>query len=156
MSVALAVLPATLSLPAGVTIERVSDRGGLEQWGHVMCVGFGMPDSVAEVVMTTILRDTFGDDAAVRYYLARLNGEPIATSGLSLGGGVAGVLSVATVPAARRRGIGAAVTLAPLLDARAEGYHVGVLQASEMGYPVYARLGFTEQFRYRNYVWRPG
>lgn len=156
MGVALADLPDTLPLPAGVTIERVSDRGGLEQWGQVMCASFGMPDSVTELFMTTILRDSFGGDAAVRYYLARLNGDSIATAGLSLGGGVAGILSVATIPAARQRGIGAAVTLAPLLDARNEGYHLGVLQDTEMGYPVYARLGFTERFRYRNYVWRPG
>jgi hypothetical protein len=45
--------------------------------------------------------------------------------------------------------------MAPLLDARARGYCVGVLQASEMGYPVYARMGFTEQFRYHAYLWRP-
>ncbi len=44
--------------------------------------------------------------------------------------------------------------MAPLLDARDRGYCVGVLQASEMGYPVYARMGFTEQFRYRNFHWR--
>jgi hypothetical protein len=45
--------------------------------------------------------------------------------------------------------------MTPLLDARDRGYCVGVLQASEMGYPVYARMGFSEQFRYRNFRWRP-
>ena len=45
--------------------------------------------------------------------------------------------------------------MAPLLAARDRGYAVGVLQASEMGYPVYAHMGFTEQFRYRNYYWKP-
>jgi predicted acetyltransferase len=68
---------------------------------------------------------------------------------------VAGIFAVATIEAARGRGIGMAVTMAPLLDARACGYCVGVLQASEMGYPVYARMGFTEQFRYHLYHWKP-
>ena len=74
---------------------------------------------------------------------------------MTLVGGIAGVFCVATIEAARRRGIGAAVTLAPLLDARAAGYQIGVLQASEMGYPVYQRIGFTEQFRYHDYLWSP-
>ena len=34
------------------------------------------------------------------------------------------------------------MTRIPLLDALAEGYKVGTLQASEMGYPVYKKLGF--------------
>jgi GNAT superfamily N-acetyltransferase len=62
---------------------------------------------------------------------------------------------VAALEAARGRGIGTAITLAPLLDARDRGYRVGVLQASEMGYPIYARMGFTEQFRYQLYHWEP-
>jgi hypothetical protein len=30
-----------------------------------------------------------------------------------------------------------------------------VLQASEMGYSLYARMGFSEQFRYRSFFWKP-
>jgi len=31
-----------------------------------------------------------------------------------------------------------------LIEARALGYRVGVLQSSEMGYPIYQRLGFQK------------
>jgi ribosomal protein S18 acetylase RimI-like enzyme len=67
---------------------------------------------------------------------------------------VAGIYSVATLPDWRGRGLGAAVSLAPLLDARREGYKVGVLQSSEMGYKVYQRLGFREVCRISHYYWQ--
>ena len=45
----------------------------------------------------------------------------------------------------RRRGIGTALTLQPLRDALADGYHTGVLQAAAEGVGVYRRVG-VERF----------
>ena len=154
MGINLAQLPGVLHLPEGVTVERVEDRTSLEQWVRTSFMGFELPASGVEAFLAAVSRDVFGDAAAAHYYLARLDGEPVATAALSLAG-AAGIFAVTTIEAARRKGIGAAVTMAPLLDARDRGYCVGVLQASEMGYPVYARMGFTEQFRYRNFIWHP-
>lgn len=155
MGMPLANLPGSLTLPKGVTIERARDLATLETWVATMCEGFGAPPSAVESQFAGIAHDTFDDSAAARYYVASLDGEPVAVSAMTLTGGIAGVFCVATIESARRRGIGAAVTLAPLLDARAAGYHLGVLQASEMGYPVYRGMGFTEQFRYQDYLWSP-
>jgi predicted GNAT family acetyltransferase len=62
---------------------------------------------------------------------------------------------VATLPEARGKGIGAVLTLGPLLDAREMGYRIGILQSSEMGFNVYKKLGFRhlcqiEYFHKRN------
>jgi GNAT superfamily N-acetyltransferase len=155
MGIALARLPSVQSLPEGVAIERVRDRAALEQWARTAYEVLGPPDSADAPFMTAILGDTLDAAAAAHYYLARLDGKPVATAGMTLAAGVAGLFLVATVEAARKRGIGAAITMAPLLAARDRGYAVGVLQASEMGYPIYARMGFTEQFRYRSFYWKP-
>ena len=90
------------------------------------------------------------------HYLGRLAGEPVATATSFFGSGVAGIYFVCTVERVRQRGIGAAVTLTALQEARDLGYTVGVLGSSEMGYPVYRRLGFEEYCRIELYEWRPG
>ncbi len=60
---------------------------------------------------------------------------------------------VATLPAARGRGVGAAMTIAPLYEARQMGYHGGILQSSQMGYPLYRRLGFQHLCAMEHFYW---
>ena len=58
--------------------------------------------------------------------------------------GVRGIYAVATLPEERGHGYGAAVT-----NAAAQGTDVPVvLQSSQLGYPVYRRLGFQEVGKY--------
>jgi hypothetical protein len=87
--------------------------------------------------------------------LASLGGRPVAKSALFLSSGVVGVYEVATAQAMRRRRIGTAVTLVPLLHALELGYRIGTLQASEMGIGVYARLGFRQVCTFSHHAWEP-
>jgi predicted GNAT family acetyltransferase len=61
--------------------------------------------------------------------------------GLTIGSYV-GVFNIATPPARRRRGYGAAVTVRAVADGVAAGARWAWLQSSGAGYPVYDRLGF--------------
>lgn len=144
MAVMLAELE-DLALPEGVTVRRVDAPDELRLWGQIAGAGTGFSPQIAAVVgeMETYASG-YPSRAERRNYIAYLRDEPVATSVLVLSHGVAGLYAVATLPAARRRGIGAAVSCLPLLEARAEGYYVGTLQASEMGRPVYRRLGFED------------
>jgi len=51
---------------------------------------------------------------------------------------------------------GAAITLQPLLEARdQDGYQYAVLFSTEMGIPVYKRIGFRlTDIRINRYLWR--
>jgi hypothetical protein len=155
MGVALEDLPSALPLPLDVTVKLVRDQASLEQWVRTSCAGFEVPTPAVGAFLAAVTRDTPGESAAAQYYLAYLHGDPVATAAMTLTAGVAGIFGVTTLESARRRGIGATVTMAPLLDSRDQGYSVGVLEASEMGYSVYAAMGFSELFRYSTFIWRP-
>ena len=94
-----------------------------------------------------------GTDLPWRHYLASPDGTPVATSSLFLGAGIAGIHSVATVPDARGQGIGTAVTLEPLREARRRGYRLGALFSSEMAVNLYLRIGFREYCKANLYLW---
>jgi ribosomal protein S18 acetylase RimI-like enzyme len=138
---------------AGLTVRQVTDRQTRALWARVAAVGTGFSEDAVETIVR--LEAGLGDDAqyrAQRRYIGYLDDTPVATSALVLEGGVAGVYGVATLPQARRRGIGTQMTLAPLLEAREMGYRVGILQASSMGHAIYERIGFRDVCTYRIYL----
>ena len=92
-----------------------------------------------------------GLNLPMRNYLGFLYGNPVSTSSLFYGGGAAGIYCVATLREARGQGLGAALTLQPLLEAREWGYRIGVLQSSKMGFNIYKRLGFRHLCQIENF-----
>ena len=153
MAVDLANLNENLPMPGSLTVQRVTDDGTLKRWSQVCTAGFEMPDFVADAFYDFM---RYVDPDTTLAYLGWWNGQPVATSLLMLAAGVAGIYNVATIPEARRQGIGAVMTASSLREARDREYKVGILQASEMGVDVYRSLGFQEYCKIGQYVWSPG
>jgi GNAT superfamily N-acetyltransferase len=153
MALDLRALPASVpaSGPSTLTIERVADTDRLREWAHIHASAFASAPGVAEA-RRSIEADLGLGVPCRRLYIGLLGEEPVAASLLFLGAGVAGIYSVGTVPTARGQGIGRAMTMAPLTEARALGYRIGVLHASPMGMRIYQRLGFREYCRLCCYV----
>jgi ribosomal protein S18 acetylase RimI-like enzyme len=139
-------------LPIGVTIDRVVDAPGLDRWREVQRRGLALDDRSTDAWFTAHRRPGFAPDLPLRNWVATLGREPVAAAALFVGAGVAGIYNVCTVPEARGRGIGRAVTAAALAHALARGLRLAVLGSSDMGYPVYRRLGFREVSRLRSYA----
>jgi len=129
----------------GLTIERVDDPSVYEEWIIAEHRGFES-EGDAESGLAALRRAMgVGHGFPLHHYLGRLDGEPVATASLLLAGGIAGIYDVSTVPEARRRRIGTAMTLAALQAARAPGYEIAFLQPSSMGRPLYERIGFRQR-----------
>ncbi|MEK6750916.1 MAG: GNAT family N-acetyltransferase [Chloroflexota bacterium] len=152
MAADLTSLPENMPLPDGLSILRVDDHETLKKWIHVASINFGVTESLEDIWCDFFEKAVF--DLPFQTYLALLNGKPVATAQLFLSAGVAGVYNVTCIPQARGRGIGAAITMASLLDAQKMGYQVGILQASQSGYKVYRQLGFQDYGKLSVFLWK--
>lgn len=147
-------LSGMLTPPAdpALRVERVRDAGQLKAWCRVLAPGFSVPQIAADAFGRAF--EVVGlDSLDWSLYLAYLDGEPVATSSMYLGAGVAGLYNVSTLPEARGKGAGSAVSYWPLRVAYQAGYLIGTLQASRLGYDVYRRLGFEEICPFDLYIW---
>ena len=153
MAVDLDDLQGSVKLADGLSVQTVGDASLLRQWSTTGWVGSGFPAGETELFSEIEIQMGIDASGLRRRYLGYLNGKPVGTSVLVLHAGVAGIFAVSTLPEARGRGIGTALTVAPLVDAREAGYRVGTLQASDMGYPIYRKLGFQDVCQYNLYLW---
>jgi GNAT superfamily N-acetyltransferase len=158
MAANLADLDETLldKTPPGFLIKEVSAEKELYDFKKVFVETYEIPGWAGQGWVDATLSLGIGK-TPWRMYVGYLDGAPVATNMLFNGAGVASVYAVATLPAAQRKGIGAAITLQPLLVAREMGYRYGVLFSTEMGQPVYERIGFRLlPGRINRYLWRSG
>jgi ribosomal protein S18 acetylase RimI-like enzyme len=137
MAVRVDDLPA-LALPAGIRVEPVVDERGAAAIAHVEQVGFGSEQEIAERFYAAA---SYGGESA-RSFVAWDGDEPVGMAAAYLHAGAIGLFGVAVVPAARRRGIAAALSV---ISARAFPADLAWLHTSdEAARSVYERLGFRE------------
>ncbi len=144
-----------LEVSDDITIRRVVTDDDMGIWIDTLGRGFGEGPHEAKWVGEMFKQMGYARPSLWRHYIGYLEDAPVATSTLFLGAGVAGIYFVFTVESARRRGMGAALTLAPLHEAHAVGYRIGVLGSSDLGKPVYKRIGFKTYGNISIFEWRP-
>ena len=132
-------MPPAPSPPSDIVI-RTGGRDLFDDWHTALGSG-------------EIYRRVFGHalvaDPNVRLAVGYLAGAPVSGAAAIRTERTIGIYSVGTVEAARRRGIGRALTWAVIDAGRAawDG-EIAILQSSEMGTPVYRSMGFEEISRY--------
>lgn len=152
MAADMTTLPAPQAIE-GFEITRVEDADALWSWASILGTAFHRPEEEWQVWQRTYL--DFGLARRWRHFIGTLDGVVVASSTVCIGDEIGGIYHVATLPGARGRGIGAAITLAAMHEARSEGCGVAALQSSQMAFGVYKAIGFRHCCDLTLYDWRP-
>ena len=143
--------PDLVTAADGLDIRVADDPAALRDHAVTAGRGFGIPESIT---LAFIGQELWLRPGATPY-VGYADGQPV-VSGFSVRSGpTLGVFTIATVPEARGRGFGAAMTSRLIADGAAAGCTVAVLQASGMGRPIYERIGFRLVQAYDIFVGRP-
>jgi GNAT superfamily N-acetyltransferase len=129
-------------------IRQIADVTGINDHVVTAAAGFEMPEALLSAIMGPAL--TAHPDVAI--YVGYVDGRPVSTGLGFRTDRTIGVYNIATVPDARRRGYGAAMTERIAADGAAAGCDVAILQASPMGLPIYERLGYRTVVEYMAWV----
>jgi hypothetical protein len=109
---------------------------------HAVLAGVGMAGTYDRAFGWRGTRFGWGDEEPFQHVVGWLGDRPVGCATMIEAGGAAGLYAVAVAEEVRRRGIGRAVSLAALHAGAKRGHRFGVLQTSDLGYPVYRGIGF--------------
>ncbi|MFJ3779201.1 GNAT family N-acetyltransferase [Streptomyces sp. NPDC090075] len=133
--------------PVGLTVETVGDGERLAELVRTYRTSMGIAAGLEpEMVRIESRRE---DNADIVRLAAVLDGRVVGSTVVITAHGVAGIFLVHVAEAHRRRGIGAAMTVAALRVGRERGMRSAALVASPAGEPLYRRFGFTTRAEYR-------
>jgi hypothetical protein len=154
--------PPVLLLPRGATpsspppelrITEVRDLEALHIWEKVGIAAYPL-EGLLDAPPGAIVHESWLDDPRRQMWIGWVDDMPVGASSVWIEHGINDVTLVVTMPEARRRGYGEALTW---VAAQAEPELPSMLLSSDDGRPVYERMGYLPMVRvtlwYRN---RPG
>jgi ribosomal protein S18 acetylase RimI-like enzyme len=128
--------------PGHVVVEAV-DATGADEFRGVFTAQ-GRSRDLAEAMFP----ESLIGDPDVHAFVGRLDGRPVGYSLAIQSERTSGVYNVGTLPEARRRGVGTALTWAAVESGRRAGLDCVVLQSSEMAVSMYQAMGFRTVVNY--------
>lgn len=143
--------------PEGVAVRAVHDEQGLGDFARVNTDAYATYGMPAEVFVDLFDRPgRLLADTDTTVVVAYRDDRPLATAMTFCSDGVACLQWVGTIAAARHLSLGRLVTEWATNVAFDRGATSVTLQASAMGKPLYAKLGYETQYHYNEYVrWEP-
>ncbi len=138
----------------GFEIEIVDNRKKLEKWVRTCLKGFDENDKNFSSIYEFERSLGYGKTQPWVRFTGIVDGEAIATSAIFMGSEAAGLDNITTVPDWRKKGAGASMATSALKFSQSLGYNIGVLQASDMGYNLYCKLGFKKYYEFKEYIWK--
>jgi GNAT superfamily N-acetyltransferase len=125
----------------GLVVERVKDEAGLASWFDAH--PYFSDDEFVEVRQRLYISLGLEGDLPLRLYVAQIGGQAVGGFGLFTGSRAAGIYDLNVVSHRQCQGIGTAMTLAALQEARKLAYRIAVLGPMPRSIKMYQRLGFV-------------
>jgi GNAT superfamily N-acetyltransferase len=126
------------SAPPDLDIREVLDVDGLHAWERVIIDGYPL-DALAGAPSGTVTAERWLEEPRLRLWVGWVGNRPVSASSAWTDHGINNVTLVATVPDARGRGYGEALTWHA---ARADLSLPAMLLSSDAGRSIYERMGF--------------
>lgn len=138
----------TRRLPA-IECRKVGDRQTRCDFTQITSANFEIPYSTCRLIYEQERAWNFDYTGYVGYF----NGRAVATVAVVIAEGAAGIYSVSTLPAHRRRGYAETLMRGVLAEcARTTGIERTILQATRAGYAMYQKMGYREVTRFSVYI----
>ena len=126
-----------------LVVTPARSRSELMDWLNAFDRAFDMePRGAQHPALEPFAVLALDPETPTELFVGRFDGEPVSSSIAFQGGGAVGLYGVGTDPTFRGRGFGGAVTAAAIQWGKARGEQFAILHATEIGEPVYRRLGF--------------
>jgi ribosomal protein S18 acetylase RimI-like enzyme len=145
-------VPDAVPFPAGFELRWARDEAGMRDYAEVSAQAYATYGMPVEVFKDVFLHADRFSAPHVHSAIAYDGDMPVSAAQVICSHGIAGVYTVGTVPEARGKGLADACTRAVTRRAFERGARVVTLQASEMGHPIYLRMGYRDLFTYTYYV----
>lgn len=125
-------------------LKPVSSDQELNAWLRICGEAFGY--QVDKTVIENLLTDN-----EIQILLGWVSRRPALTALILSDGTIAGLHQMGVSPEFQGQGLSKMAMLKLLLNSKNSGIQYMALQASEVGLPVYKKLGFVEQFRLKHF-----
>ncbi len=137
--------------PREIDLREIDGDAAVEPMARINGAAYGMDrESWQQLLLPNFWR------RPVRAYGAYEGGDPVAVGGVATAQNVCYVMWMATLPQARNRGYAEAIIRRAWEDSRQQdGAKVTALHATEMGRPVYGRLGYVAIAEFPAFGWQP-
>jgi ribosomal protein S18 acetylase RimI-like enzyme len=150
MTLDLESLPPREPAPERIAIAEAIEPGDVRDALDLIAWRWEVPSRLApDLAAATRAFELAAPGSAVRAWLARRDGVPLAKVVLHLAAGAAGIYGVVTRPEARGAGLARRMTIEALHAARAAGYRLAVLHSTPMARSLYERIGFRARATFR-------
>jgi ribosomal protein S18 acetylase RimI-like enzyme len=144
LAIDLSLIPSSIPSKSETRVELVQSLTDLALWETLSFAGFEFAANSSTSYHRFVTAFDINEQSPQKLFLAYLDGLPVASSMLFIKKDTAGIYFVSTLPAYRGRGMGLALTDYMMLYAKKLGLNLCVLQASELGFNVYMRAGFSK------------